>query len=35
MGTNWTAFGENFDRLGEVLEELSGASGNNTIASAT
>jgi uncharacterized membrane protein (UPF0182 family) len=22
MGTNWTAFGENFDKLGEVLGEL-------------
>ncbi len=35
MGTNWTAFGENFDRLGVVLEELSGASGNNTITTST
>ena len=24
MGKNWTAFGENFDKLGEVLEELGG-----------
>ena len=23
MGTNWTAFGENFDRLGEILSKLS------------
>jgi len=22
MGKNWTAFGENFDKLGEVLGEL-------------
>jgi hypothetical protein len=22
MGTNWTAFGENFDKLGKVLGEL-------------
>ncbi len=22
MGTNWTAFGEHFDKLGEVLGEL-------------
>ncbi len=23
MGKNWTAFGENFERLGEVLDQLS------------